>query len=412
MPTARNPFYRGPSPVGGYNNPQVADIANNVGAILLAGESPNQRALREAQAAHLQAQETAGYASANASRAQANKYDAQTTGITQRNNYQTEDAMRRASLASQGIDPDTPAFQLSADELTNRNKNVGQLLTTQALTGNTNYAQFQKGVSTANDRSVDNDVLAGRRSAPDVGRSRAASAGKPLYSFGKEYSGDNFGGAQTVNGIGTSEITLNKDRGTQARAAAGASSAEASLRQAQTVNERADAPVALAGSDGQPLLRDINGNPVRVAPSKAGVGRLLVGGKTTPVPFGQGDDIDGEINAQLGVAKDGTGTLPLAPEALTAVRTRAAQIFQQTKDGPGAVRQALSEMGAPQDVPGAKGRIWDDKPKARTFGSLVAPQGQAPAQAGPVKIKGDADFAALPSGAEFIAPDGTHRRKQ
>lgn len=30
---------------------------------------------------------------------------------------------------------------------------------------------------------------------------------------------------------------------------------------------------------------------------------------------------------------------------------------------------------------------------------------------GPVQIKSDADFAALPSGAEFIAPDGSHRRK-
>jgi len=31
--------------------------------------------------------------------------------------------------------------------------------------------------------------------------------------------------------------------------------------------------------------------------------------------------------------------------------------------------------------------------------------------AGPKQIKSDADYAALPSGAEFIAPDGSHRRK-
>lgn len=41
--------------------------------------------------------------------------------------------------------------------------------------------------------------------------------------------------------------------------------------------------------------------------------------------------------------------------------------------------------------------------------NMYAPK--PPAQTGPVQIRGDADFAALPSGAEFIAPDGSHRRK-
>lgn len=39
-----------------------------------------------------------------------------------------------------------------------------------------------------------------------------------------------------------------------------------------------------------------------------------------------------------------------------------------------------------------------------------APAAQAPAT-GPTQIQTDADYEALPSGAEFIAPDGSHRRK-
>jgi len=45
--------------------------------------------------------------------------------------------------------------------------------------------------------------------------------------------------------------------------------------------------------------------------------------------------------------------------------------------------------------------------------SARTPKGQpgATSDQGPVKISSDADYANLPSGAEFIAPDGSHRRK-
>ncbi len=42
--------------------------------------------------------------------------------------------------------------------------------------------------------------------------------------------------------------------------------------------------------------------------------------------------------------------------------------------------------------------------------AAVAPRGGG-AAAGPVTVKSDAEYNALPSGAEFIAPDGSHRRK-
>ena len=44
-------------------------------------------------------------------------------------------------------------------------------------------------------------------------------------------------------------------------------------------------------------------------------------------------------------------------------------------------------------------------------GSARVPQSTPGTGGGPVKIKGDADFAALPSGTEFIGPDGKRRRK-
>jgi hypothetical protein len=42
--------------------------------------------------------------------------------------------------------------------------------------------------------------------------------------------------------------------------------------------------------------------------------------------------------------------------------------------------------------------------------SARTPKGQ-PGAAAPTKISSDADYNALPSGAQFIAPDGTTRRK-
>jgi len=46
--------------------------------------------------------------------------------------------------------------------------------------------------------------------------------------------------------------------------------------------------------------------------------------------------------------------------------------------------------------------------KTRSAGNAPAPQQQ---QRGPVKISGDADYAKLPSGAQFVGPDGKLRRK-
>ena len=87
-----------------------------------------------------------------------------------------------------------------------------------------------------------------------------------------------------------------------------------------------------------------------------------------------------------------------------------------------AVRVALMEATGGKDLTDITGS-WRDRNKR------FAPPGFKPQQSGgaitpapaagapksptsaPVKISGDADYAALPSGAEFIAPDGTRRRK-
>jgi hypothetical protein len=48
---------------------------------------------------------------------------------------------------------------------------------------------------------------------------------------------------------------------------------------------------------------------------------------------------------------------------------------------------------------------------AFSFDHNPVPGAGGPPAGGPMQIASDADYAALPSGAEFIAPDGSHRRK-
>ena len=62
----------------------------------------------------------------------------------------------------------------------------------------------------------------------------------------------------------------------------------------------------------------------------------------------------------------------------------------------GEYRTRAAEMGARTAQPGSP---------------VASPRPMAARPQGPVKIMGDADYARLPSGAEFIAPDGSHRRK-
>ena len=90
----------------------------------------------------------------------------------------------------------------------------------------------------------------------------------------------------------------------------------------------------------------------------------------------------------------------LAPETRADFVSQAGQIFKTQKQRSDKIRDKYSKLATragidPQDV------IGDD---------LLAGTGDATG-GGPAQIKSDAEYNALPSGTEFIAPDGSHRKK-
>lgn len=86
------------------------------------------------------------------------------------------------------------------------------------------------------------------------------------------------------------------------------------------------------------------------------------------------------------------------------------KMFPQLSDKPAVARNKL------KNVSEILSRQYNDKKKSLNdsnydvSGLLTIGQEQA-GKTGPVQIKGDDDYNALPSGSEFIAPDGTKRRK-
>ena len=122
--------------------------------------------------------------------------------------------------------------------------------------------------------------------------------------------------------------------------------------------------------------------------------------------------VDGVINAraaaigggQIHVADQIEGHKLLAaaqgPEAFNAV------MDQFEKEGQG----ALAAPGQVRTQMGIGGTRTAGSPAGAAPGAPAAPAGAAPTGAG-VPIKSEADYAALPSGTPFIAPDGSHRVK-
>ena len=92
------------------------------------------------------------------------------------------------------------------------------------------------------------------------------------------------------------------------------------------------------------------------------------------------------------------------------------------------LRLLVASMRAAADAKSAMMQYWDENNGTlagfkggaavptiddfdRLFDRLDAEQNAPNEESGPVKITSDADYEALPSGAEFIAPDGSRRRK-
>lgn len=110
---------RVPNPYG-YTDPAMASIAGNIAQIFLGGESPNQKALREAELALRGAQ-------TEAAQAQAGKYGAETALTQQAVDARTQDEVLRRIAIANGIDPnavdvgsllfgDTPESQRLRDD--------------------------------------------------------------------------------------------------------------------------------------------------------------------------------------------------------------------------------------------------------------------------------------------------------
>jgi len=87
------------------------------------------------------------------------------------------------------------------------------------------------------------------------------------------------------------------------------------------------------------------------------------------------------------------------------IRSTWKQFFPQPGDGDGAKEQKAAARA--QEVSAIKG-VYDPN----GAGAATAPAAPAAPQAAPVQVKSDAEYAALPSGAQYVAPDGSVRRKK
>lgn len=86
------------------------------------------------------------------------------------------------------------------------------------------------------------------------------------------------------------------------------------------------------------------------------------------------------------------------------------KMFPQLSDNPEVAKNKL------KNVSDILARQYEDKKKTLNdsnfdVSGLLDMQKMLPQTSGPVKIKDDIEYNALPSGSEFIAPDGTKRRK-
>jgi len=139
----------------------------------------------------------------------------------------------------------------------------------------------------------------------------------------------------------------------------------------------------------------------------AGASASPRGGSVPQVGFNQVDDIRSLVQQAF---TDSAGEAPTVDQGLeTAVINRASQIFQQTKNGPLAVQQAVQELtqATPAD-PGIPLVPFTGSP------GRIAPRTEAPAAppTRPVAVNSKEEMDALPPGARFLAPDGSVRVKQ
>jgi len=343
MPRTANPFYlgtgsprQGVTHAGGYNNPYMAQVAENIGGLLLGRETPNQRVDREAKAA--------------LTAAQTRKTTLEGNDLEYGAKAREAAALRRGAIQRLGLNPDTPDEALTPEQQKSVNSTIGQILLSHGLTGKTNYDQLTQGEQRYSDRTLQEDVLAGRRTAGAVGESAAARQGKPLLNVndGTRFNQFDSAAPMTTTEKGRSAIGLNAAR----------------VKTEGTKQERNRAAAAKSGREslGETLLGvDENGNEqYKLVPKTPGAiltrtSKAKAAKDSRPkLPFNSGKILDEEIGAQL-------NGMDLTPEDKTAIRERASQLYPDVGNATESVRRARSELG--YDVVEVPGRIFGTNKK-------------------------------------------------
>lgn len=365
-----------------------------------------------------------------------------------------------------GVGPVLPTPSIYTDGTVQKVARTAGFANQGLAAGDKNIENLAKVEKLYRDMGLGDDVLAGRRDAGSVGQSQAAMEGKKVFdnigTTGMGYNQFTGQGKQLDEGLriifGDQAAAEIKARDAQA----GASRASAASSYASAENSRASAAKTRqereqGASSGQTqIVTDANGN-VTLVNKATGLARpaTYADGKTVGAKVGSGSSgTEGERNASgyadrmtaaerliQKVAKQSPGAQkPTFTEQATGgvgmianfSRDEERQQYRQAQED--WVRAKLrKESGAaipsdemereisvyfPQinDGPKVIGQKADARKVAEGAMRQAAGRAQSslPPQAdggGPPQIKSDADYAALPSGAEFVAPDGSRRRK-
>ena len=333
---------------------------------------------------------------------------------------------------------------------------AGRLMTAfaamRAMPGNDNGKHLADAIAGLYADEVKQGALNGTVTVPQiqqVGMASAATGGKALYNnLGEVGTFNQFTGEQGLNELGGAKVKLVGEQGKteqskqrENNAQAGAASAQAGLRNEELRRLQADTLVPVLDPTTRTPMLGPDNKPIMIRASEQG--KILQRGEdkratrdndaaNAPPKGAQGKapiKISPEVlRTELGrLTEEEAGKRALDPMFANQVVSRAMALAQESggefwNKPVEAVRVALMEATGGKDLTDITGS-WRDRNKR------FAPPGFKPQQSGgaitpapaagapksptsaPVKISGDADYAALPSGAEFIAPDGTRRRK-
>lgn len=316
------------------------------------------------------------------------------------------------------------------------------------LTGKTSGSGYDDIGKTIRLGAAQDAVMAGTADATRTAQAFGATSGKMPFQQGQFGMGNELTGEIADPRLFNSAVALSgekkntevahqgayKGQANASNAAAGASSAHAGLYKAQTEDvNTSKAMVPALDSTGGPIL-DAAGKPVMI--QRRDLGQLLVKGDQARASQ---DNKDGNKDPKAGQDKppisikrkdvldeidrltDAGPKRKLDPAFANAVAARAIELAQ-TKGGKFWNNSAAAVAAALDEATG--GRELEDITDSYLQGNkrFAAPgfkPGAAPntnarptGATGPVRITGDADYAKLPSGTQYTAPDGSVRVKK